>query len=189
MSEEFEHEYKGLTKKRRAFCFEFIVDQCGSAAAKRAGYSGNDNVLAVTASRLLKRPEVRGFIQHLLDERAARTEITADKVLVELAKLGFSDIRNLFTSDGKLMALENLDAATASAVQSIKITAKQSGEVDANGNKVYEDVIDIKLVDKISALEKLGKNLKLFTDKVEHSGDAENPIQIQPITFVAPKAK
>src|SRR5688572_16524906 len=48
----------GLTDRQRLFCKEYLRDGIAWKAAKRAGYSGNENTLAVTAGRLLRNKKI-----------------------------------------------------------------------------------------------------------------------------------
>lgn len=165
-----------LTHKQALFVQEYLIDLNATQAAIRAGYSestaysiGNEN---------LKKPEIREAIQKAMDLRAKRTEITADRVLVELAKLGFSDIRQILTKEGGLRDLSCLNDDIAAAVQSVEVITKQTGKDDSEIEYVHK----IKLADKKAALELLGKNLKLFADRVEHTGKDGGPIETKELS-------
>jgi hypothetical protein len=55
----------------------------GVAAARRAGYKGNDNVLAVTANDNLRNPKIRAEIERILKQSA----IGRDELLKRLSDL------------------------------------------------------------------------------------------------------
>ena len=97
----------------------------------------------------------------------ARGEFVAQKILNELDKLGFSDVRKLFNDDGSIKEVSQLDDDTAAAIAGIEI---QECVEDKDGNVVVPRTRKIKIIDKLKAIEMLGRNLKMFTDKVEHSG-------------------
>lgn len=88
-----------LTVKQERFCTEYIIDLNATQAAIRAGYS------VKTANRIasenLSKPDIQRKIQELQQERAERTEITQDKVLKELAGIGFAPI-----TKGKIRAAD-----------------------------------------------------------------------------------
>jgi len=154
-----------MTPKQQRFIEEYLVDLNATQAAIRAGYSpdtaysiGNEN---------LSKPELAAAIQIAMDLRSARTQITADRVLVEIAKLGFADIRKIFTDSDQLRGVSSLPDDIAAAVQSVEIVTKPGADVDEEGNREIEYVHKIKLADKRGSLELLGRHLKLFTDKVE----------------------
>jgi phage terminase small subunit len=68
-----------LTNRQQAFIREYLVDLNASAAARRAGYS--PRYINTNAQKLLQNTTIQAAIAAEMDKRAARTEITADKVL------------------------------------------------------------------------------------------------------------
>lgn len=68
-----------LNRRRTQFVHEYLVDLNGRQAAIRAGYSA-DSARAI-ACELLARDDVREAVDKAMADRAARTDITADKVL------------------------------------------------------------------------------------------------------------
>lgn len=170
-----------LTVKQAIFCQEYIVDFNATQAAIRSGYS--EKTAKEIGCENLTKPNIKQKIDKLIDDRAKRTEITADRVLVELSRLAFADIRDIFTDDGGLLKPSDMGDDIASSVQSVEVVTRLDGEKDSDGNQVPEYVHRIKLSDKKASLELLGKHLKLFTDKVEHTGQNGGPIQTQQIVF------
>jgi len=89
--------HDALTPKQSRFVEEYLLDLNGSAAYKRAGYKATGNAAEVQAHRLLRNPKVEEVIQQRMGERSERTQLTVDDVVLQLAHMGFSDIRQLFT--------------------------------------------------------------------------------------------
>ncbi len=79
-----------LTAKQRLFVDEYLVDLNATQAAIRAGYSANS--AASIGEENLRKPEIMAAIDAAMDARAARTQITQDRVVEELAAIGFSRI-------------------------------------------------------------------------------------------------
>ncbi len=156
-----------LTAKQRTFVDEYLVDLNATQAAIRAGY--NQKTAHSIGHENLSKPEIASAIQTAMDERAERTQITADRVLQEIARIGFSDIRKVLTAGGNLLNPNDWGDDVAASVASIELVQRR-GQKNDDGDDEPETVTKIKIWDKNSALEKLGKHLKLFTDKVEHSG-------------------
>lgn len=77
-----------LTEKEAAFVREYLIDKNGTQAAIRAGYS------PVSAGRhsftMLARPVIKAALAKELKAQAARTLITADKVLLDIQRFGDS---------------------------------------------------------------------------------------------------
>lgn len=84
-----------MNARQIRFCHEYIKDLNGTAAARRAGYTGTDASLATEASRLLRKAEVRTRIAEAQKKREERTGIKADELLVKLQAVAFGDPRNL----------------------------------------------------------------------------------------------
>lgn len=153
---------RALTPKQEAFCREYLVDLNATQAAIRAGYS--PKTAHMMGHENLKKPEMAAFIQKEMTERAGRTEITADRVLSEIGRLAFADIRSVFDENGRLLPVHMLPAEVAASVSSIEVvTSKVPGGEPAD----VEHTAKIKFWDKRGSLELLGRHLKMFTDKVE----------------------
>lgn len=149
-----------LTAKQRRFVDEYLVDLNATQAAIRAGYS--PDTANVIGSENLAKPYIQQRIQKQMDERAARTGITQDKVIEELAKIAFSDICNYLKVENNRVEIFDTDSIqkeVLSAIAEIK-----------QGN--YG--LSIKLYDKLKALELLGRHLGMFKDKLEITGQVES---------------
>ncbi len=81
---------RGLSPKQQRFADEYLVDLNATAAARRAGYRGSDNVLAVTGSDNLRNPKVAAIIQQAMDKRAEKVQITAVDVLTGIKRIATS---------------------------------------------------------------------------------------------------
>lgn len=171
---------RGLTQKQAMFCCEYIVDLNGTQAAIRAGYS------VKTANRIatenLSKPVIKAEIERLMSERKDRVEITADRVLAELAKIGFADMRDVASWGETVVDEDGKPIHGVKLVSSDKLTDSAAAAI----SEIAETPagLRIKLHDKRAALVDIGKHLGMFTEKVEHSG----AIQVQStVTFVMPK--
>jgi phage terminase small subunit len=91
--------------------------------------------------------------------RSNRTEVTADRVIVELAKIAFSNMKDYWPRPGEPVDLSRLDEDCTAAIKEITIDEK----VDRAG--VLHRRIHLKLHDKLGALNSLARHLGLFTDR------------------------
>jgi phage terminase small subunit len=160
-----------FTYKQEAFINEYIVDLNATQAAIRAGYS--EDTAGSIGHELLKKPEIRQAIQKAMDSRAERTKITADRVLNELGKIGFSDVRKILAANGNLRDLIDVDDDTAAAIQSVELVTRNENLKDDEGNRPIEYVHKIRFADKKGSLELLGKHLKIF-DNRDPAGEKGN---------------
>ncbi|WP_299085270.1 terminase small subunit [uncultured Paraglaciecola sp.] len=156
-----------LTDRQVRFCQEYIVDLNATQAYIRAGYA--EDSADANSHRFMGNEGIKAYIQELMDRRAERLRITADEVLVSIDKMRKATVKSLFDGEDRVLRVSEWDDDFASAVNGIKFTKQKSAGSTAE-NPIYDDVIDVKLVDKKGATELLGRHLKLFADKVEHSG-------------------
>ena len=137
---------KDLTPKQKRFCEEFIKDCNATQAYLRAGYKGSANVAWASSSKLLGNTKVQAYIQQLQKARSSRVEIDADRVFTELAKIAFSDIKNVFelTEEGLVLKpLDQMSDEVSGAIESLDLGATTK----------------VKLHSKMSALDRLIKLL------------------------------
>lgn len=166
-----------LTVKQQRFVDEFIIDCNATQAAIRAGYSAN--TAAEQGARLLRNANVQAAIQEAISKQQKRTEITADRVLQELAKLGFSNMMDYMTvaPDGyAYVDLSTLTREQAAAIQEITVDEYIDGSGE-DGRLVKK--VKVKLADKRGALELIGKHFAMFTDKKEVTGAGGGPVDVK----------
>ena len=85
---------RGLTPKQRRFVEEYLIDLNATAAARRAGYS--EKTADRIGPELLGKTCVSNAIEAAQKKRSARTEVTQDRVILELARIAFLDPRKVF---------------------------------------------------------------------------------------------
>lgn len=149
-----------MTKKQKRFVEEYLIDLNATQAAIRAGYSP-DTAKSIGSENLTK-PDIQARIAKAMAERSRRTGVNADRVVMELAKIAFVNASDVI--DAETAALKpNAAPEDTAAIQSVKV--KTFGEDGLER--------EIKMADKLKALELLGKHLGMFKDKVELSGSLE----------------
>lgn len=148
-----------------------------SAACAAAGYkSDNLSALASTASRVFKRPQVQAEIEKLQARRAKKLDVTADRIELELARIAFSDIRNVvrisdvgvfirpterperFGADG----VAEGDVADVSLVSDDAAAALSEASQTATPNGTN---VKVKLWDKLEALKLLMQRHGLLVEQ------------------------
>lgn len=159
-----------LTDKQKLFCHEYMVDLNATQAAIRAGYS--PNTASVIGSENLSKPNIQEYIANLKNKKLEKVDISAERVLQELGKLAFYNVKQLYDDDGRPLSITDLDDNTAAAICGIDICTQGNQEIG------YAEVTKIKLSDKKGALEQLGRYHKLFTDKIDVGGQQDNPLTI-----------
>ena len=167
---------KQLNDKERVFVDEYLVDTDPKRAALAAGYSAT-----MAASKAYQwvsnskvKPHVYAAIQRALQARSERTKVTVDRVVQELAAIAFADMSTYLTlggghKDGPTVRLDwsNLPEGATKIIQEITQEEHTGGRGHDTGQIKRTK---FKLYSKLDALEKLGRHLSMFTDKVKIEG-------------------
>lgn len=149
--------------KQEAFAQGIAKGMTADAAYTAAGYTPNPG----NATRLKLNEAVASRVKYLVGRGAEKAEIDIARVLRELARVGTSDVRRLFDASGQLLPVTHLDDDTAAAISSVEVVTRRiPGEDGAEVEYVHK----MRFWDKNSALEKIGKHLAMFVDRVEHAG-------------------
>lgn len=130
------------------FVEEYIKDLNATQAAIRAGYS--KKTARSQGARLLTNVDILEAIQEAKEERSERTKIDQDYVLTNIQKV-----------IERCMQVQQVDNC---------LTQTEDGEL--------AQAFMFKEQGALKGLELLGKHLGMFKDKIEHSGDPNNPINM-----------
>lgn len=152
-----------MTPRQAIFYGEYIKDSNGTRAAIVAGFP--ESSAHVAAARMLKNAKVAAAIKAWRERQIIKYEITAESVLQELYKLAKYDSKNLYDSAGNRLPVHLLDDVTRAAVCDVE---DETTETAVDTVKTVKRRQRVKMSDKGQNLERLGRYLKLFTDKVEH---------------------
>lgn len=157
-----------LNAKQQRFVEEYLIDLNATQAAIRAGYS------VKTAKEIgcenLTKPNIQEAIDKLMAERSKRTGVNQDRVIQELARIAFVNPQNVINADDGSVRADASDDDLA-CIQSVKVKTM-------SGDKGYSEEREVRLNDKMKALELLGKHLGMFKDKVELETDMDLNITI-----------
>lgn len=196
-----------LTKNEEAFCQHYALHRIGAEAVRHAfpEYKGKYNqAVAERASKLLAMSKIKARMQVLSIKVAAiadqKFEISAEKVLQELAAIAFQNSADYFTwgsverpilrknrktgetvhvedSDGKPM-FERIPFASIKPSEELTPIQKRAIlSVSETISRTGDRLIEAKMADKLGALKLLGQHLTLFKERVEHTGANGMPIQ------------
>lgn len=175
----------GLSDQQAVFVAAYVVDLDPQAAAAEAGYDPTHG------TTLLKNPYVRAAVDKAISQRVVSAGITVERVLSELAKIGFADIgsvlewgeREAELTDG-IVDIDEAGAPVTGKIRKVypfvhlKSTSEIPPEARAAISEISEtkDGIKVKFHGKIEALLNMGKYLKMFVERHEHSGPGGTPI-------------
>lgn len=153
-----QREVVAVTDKQERFCEEYMIDLNATQAAIRAGYS--PKTANEQAARLLVNVSVQDRLAQLQAEQSRRTGVSADRVVRELARIAFANASDLIDPE---TASVKLDASRddLAAIQSVKV--KTFGEDGLEH--------EVKLADKLKALDLLGRHLGMYSGASDSSSD------------------
>lgn len=155
-----------ITTRQDAFIREFMLDRKPKAAAVRAGYA--ENSAAVTAAKLLNRPEIKAEIERRTALLEKRAEIKSDEIVSTLAAIARADMgeildwgmekRRLFEDDEESPEIEVPFVRVKPADQIPAHMRAAIAEVSLTDKGTFK----IKLHDKGAAIDKLMRHLGMF---------------------------
>lgn len=175
-----------LTPKQATFVREYLIDLNGTQAAIRAGYS--EKTARQIADQLLSKLDITEAVGKAMDKRAARTEITADRVLAEMAKVGFANLSDVvswgskevaigYDDDGKRLSPQDIgDAVMVQRELAPYVDAVESCDLPEHVRSAVSEValtkdgLKIKMHDKNAALVSLARHLGMFVERREVTG-------------------
>jgi phage terminase small subunit len=177
---------KKSSPRRDLFPQEYIVDFNATKAAIRCGYS--KKTARSQGSELLTKPDIQKAIAAAIGRRSKRTEITADRVLQELAIIAFSDIQNYIEINDDTGAIrakgfneKSMPEGASRALESI--TENRTIREDAKGeDSIINEKISFKLWSKTDALKLAMQHLGMLPNKVE-APDLEDALNRNSMTI------
>lgn len=162
-----------LTGQQKLFVHEYMVDLNALQACIRAGYS--EKTAGTMSAKLMAKPHIKAAIDKQMAKRTKKTDISAERVLEEYAKIAFADIKD-FLRYGTEKTVVGYTGDGQPVVEYRQVVdAKPSEEVDGtliNEVSIGKDgTFKFKLHDKKGALDMVGKHLGMFTDNININGN------------------
>lgn len=167
-------ELTGFTPREAMFVREYLVDLNATQAAIRAGYSKRS--ARDIAAELLGKDRVKRAVHLALDARARRTQISADRALVEAARIAFCSVDDFAIDEcGNVAVKEGRTPGAMAAVARIKRKTRTITRGDET-EVIHE--VELALWDKNAALEKVLRHTKaLPPERMELTGAGGGPVQ------------
>ena len=143
-----------LTDQHIIFCKQYLAHNLnGTKAAIAAGYEVKS--AGSHASRLLRNDQIIKYIDLLKKDLGKRIGITADMIALELAKIGFADLRKFYTENNSLQNINELSDEAAGAISSIEVFEEFEGQ--GENRQLIGFTRKLKMHDKVRSLESLAK--------------------------------
>ena len=148
-----------LSDKRKAFVREYLIDLNATQAAIRAGYS--PKTAKLTGHRLLTDDNVQAAIEKGRRKAEKRAEVTLDDILAEYKRIAFSGMSKFIRINAQGEPVVDLSKCTPEDLDLLAETTIEDF-TDGRGDDAREvRRVKIKPLDRLKALETLGKHLGL----------------------------
>lgn len=142
-----------LSDKKKRFAEVYMANGFNATqAAIESGYAMKS--AEVRGSQLLRDSKVQEYIQVIKNKIEIKTEVKREQVIAEIANIAFADLGLVCDWDGSSLTLKD----------SKDLDPKHRRMIDAIGikNTEYGPQVQIKLSDRLKALELLAKYLGLL---------------------------
>lgn len=165
-----------LTENQRIFVNEYLID-FNATRSYRVAYPNckKEETINSAASRLLRNVKVSDYLDKRIKARERRIEVSQDRVVEELAKIAFASVTDYVTVEEKIVGKhigKHVVVKSTCDISRELLGAVASIKEGTNG-------IEVKLHDKVRALEDLAKHLGMFKNEVNITGNVNiaNPYE------------
>ena len=121
----------------------------------------NHPACPVEIKKQVARSIIAGAVQATLQRHLANLDLSLERIVAEAARVGTSDIGELFDETGSLLPMAELNQDIRRAIASVKVTVTAAGT---------ERVTEVKLWPKLPGLELVAKLKGLLLDLHLHRG-------------------
>jgi phage terminase small subunit len=152
-----------LTPAQELFA-QHVAAGKSQAEAYRTAYPKSvkwkDSAVWCNASKLMADTKVSQRVEELKAKHATKFEITAERILLEIARIAYFDPRKLYHPDGSPIPINELDDDTAAALAGLDIHEEYEGT--GKDRKFIGYTKKYKVSEKNAALDKLAKYRGLY---------------------------
>ncbi len=136
-----------------AFAQTYALSGNSRKAAVECGYA------AAYAYSLTSHPDISARVNEIVKQRFAKAGISAERTLIEIARIAFHDPRELFDDEyGTLRKMHELGDDVAAAVSRVEVEGRSEGH---GKDKEVFTVKKIRTHDKMAALSLLARHFKI----------------------------
>lgn len=150
----------------------------------QAGSKQRGNKAESYASITVRKPKVKAYLNYLKDKSTNKAILSKAKVLKEISKLAFTNIKDYVTidEDGNeiFIPFDQIDEDKLAAVKSIKV--RKNKTVSKKGTEYQSQTTEFDLYSKDSALDKLMKHFGLYK---EDNDQKRTNVQIALVDMIA----
>jgi phage terminase small subunit len=129
----------------------FAREVAAGAAIKDAYAAAGFKLHRANGNRLLRRHDVKSRIEELQRETGERAEITADRIVIEIARVAFGNLARFFEYSSRSDGHGSLTVRDITVLPDDITACLQELKIDADG------AVQVKLAPKLPSLERLAE--------------------------------
>jgi phage terminase small subunit len=137
----------------------YAATRNGPLALVKAGYPAGRK-----HDQLTRRVDISTRVQEIWQAQFEEANITPERVMRELERIAFQDIRPIFDTEGNLKPIHQLDDDVAATIASVDVEVRWEGKGD---DAVPVTTKKVRRVDKMPALSILARHFKIVGDDNE----------------------
>lgn len=169
---------KAIERRWRAFVGEYVKHFNAQRAYEDCGcYKARGTSARVHAFELLQKVTVQELIQEAIEARIERTEIDQDRVIYELARVGFFRLNSVVQWDNDDLTLKPSDQLTEDEAAALLEVGVEINEFESEHGVTRRIKRRIKAHNKLDALDKLARHVGLYeadnTRKIQFDDELE----------------
>ena len=157
---------RGLTPKQARFVEEYLLDLNATQAAIRAGYS--PKWANRQAHNLIDDSRLAAAIAEKQAKTAEKLNIKREDLIRRLLEIADLDVSSIVNEHGNMLPVSEWPEAVRRSVAGLETIEERAG------GAVVASVRKVRLESRGQQIERVGRLLGLFTDKLEISTPAEN---------------
>lgn len=173
---------KPLNERQQAFVREYVIDFNATQAAIRAGYSARS--AGQHAEALMRKHEIQTAIQEAKGAVCKRAELTVDRIVQELERIAFGDLKNSVKWDSNGTNVRSSDELTDDVSATIAAIEEEETTTEFGVTSKTKRKVKVKHYDKLRALELLARYKGMLVDRKEITGKDGKPMQVQQQTWM-----
>lgn len=110
---------------------------------------------------LAERADIQARVAQIIEQRFSKANVTAERVIRELARIAFANVADLFDENGCLLPIHELPDEVAATITSFESEDIWNGRGE---NRVKVTLRKVKQAPKMEALTVLAKHFKVIGD-------------------------
>lgn len=146
-----------LSKMQADFARLFAVTGDATNSRLEADYADNPSSNRQEAYKLLLNPKIQLAVDHYRAEASKKLDISENRILAEMAAMGFSNVARLFNEQGGHKRIDQMDMATQRAIKKVKTRRYMEKNGPDPEDMEEVEITEIEMHAKLPALQRIAE--------------------------------